>query len=214
MKKQTMITIIMLIFLSSPVYAKDTGFYVGIGGNYAFQNFDTTDINRDLGPYGIQIKFGNSYGLNAKVGYRFNRLFSTECAYDYFPDFSWNQAVVISDANVTFNAKTEIMTFSISGKLSPDFGHDIVRPYVAIGGGLMHGKIEVKEDVSKSGVISGFVASRSSSSSDPFVKIGGGIDFYVAKSVSIGVEGSYIFGLGSLDEIRYSNVNWGVAYHF
>jgi len=208
MKKLFITVAIALTFLSSQLYAQDMGLYVGIGGNYAIQNFDTDEVNQELSPYGLHMNFDDSPGFSARVGYSFSKLFSAELVYDYFSDFSWNQTTIISGTPVTVKMETEIMTFMIAGKLSPNVGSETVRPYITAGAGMMRGKLDL------TGTAAGFTASASESESDACGKIGVGIDFYATKNISVGFEGSYVMGFGDMDNIRYTNLNLGVAYHF
>lgn len=191
-----------------PRYAQETGLYIGVGGNYAFQNFDTSDLNNDLRPYGLNVDFSDSPGFNAKIGYHFNKLFSAEFVYDYFTDFSWSQTTRISGVPATFDAKIKLMTFMIAGKLSPDIGSQVVRPYITAGAGMMHGNIDM------TGSAAGFVSTASDSENDLCAKLGVGVDFYAIKNISIGIEGSYVMGFGNMDNMKYMNLNFGVAYHF
>ena len=208
MKKFFVAAVMVLIFLSSNLYAQDTGLYIGIGGNYALQNFDTSDLNNDLRPYGLNVDFDNSPGFNAKVGYHFSKLFSAEFVYDYFTDFSWSQTTRISGVPVAVDAKIKIWTFMIAGKLSPDIGSEVVRPYITAGIGRMHGDLDVTASAG------GFTAATSDSADDNCAKFGVGVDFYATKNISVGLEGSYVVGFGDMDNMKYTNLSLGVAYHF
>lgn len=172
---------------TSPI--RGGGFYVGVGGNYAFENLD------DVGDVDIDAV----WGINARAGYQFNKLFSVEFVYDYLDKFSADDV----DAGV------QIMTFIIAGKISPNIGSEIVRPYITAGAGLMHGEID------SIFYIDGFEPIKESRSDDNFcAKIGAGIDFYATKNISIDIEGSYVMGFDTMDWIKYVNLNLGVAYHF
>lgn len=185
---------------ASPV--RGGGFYVGVGGNYAFENFD---IDND-----IDVNIDNSWGVNARVGYQFNRLFSVEFVYDYLAEFSGSKTISDMGDTIKYEAEVELMTFMIAGKFSPNIGSEIVRPYITVGAGIMHGSSD--ETVS----VTGWYPDLSVSTTDdgPCAKIGVGIDFSATKNVSIGIEGSYVMGFDTMDNIRYVNLNLGVAYHF
>lgn len=208
MKKLLIVAAILLIFLSSNLYAQDTGLYIGIGGNYALQNIDTTDVNNDLRAYGLQLDFSNAYGFNGKVGYHFSKLFAVELAFDYFNNLSWNQTVTISGKPATFEANLKLMTLMLAGKLSPNIGSEVVRPFIIAGVGNMFGNIDVKT------TYAGYRSTASNSNSDACGKIGVGIDFYATRNISIGVEGSYVMGFGGMSNMKYTNIDLGVAYHF
>jgi opacity protein-like surface antigen len=135
-------------------------------------------------------------------------LFSAEFVYDYFTDFSWSQTTRISGVPVTFDEKVKIMTFMIVGKLSPDIGSEVVRPYITAGAGMMKGDVDATVSVA------GYRWAGSDYDNDACAKIGAGVDFYATKNISIGIEGSYVMGFGNMDIIKYANLNLGVAYHF
>ena len=207
MKKLLVATVVvLLIFLSSNLYAQNPGLYIGVGGSYALQNFDTSDLNKDLRPSGLTASFSNSAGVNAKVGYHFSKLFSAEFVYDYFKDFSWSQTTRISGVPVTADAKVNLMTFIIAGKLSPDIGSEVMRPYITVGAGMM--QVNIDATASVPGYGSSYFEDGSCA------KIGVGIDFYTTKNISIGIEGSYVMVLGSMEKMEYTNFNLGAAYHF
>lgn len=209
MKKLFVAVAMVLIFLSSNLYAQDnTGFYIGIGGNYAFEDFDTSDVNDALSPLGLHVDVDNSPGFNAKVGYHFNKLFSAEFVYDYFSDFSSSDTTIISGVPVKLDVECEIMTFMIAGKLLPDIGSEVVRPFITAGAGMMQGKVDAKVSAL------GLSESISDSESDFCGKLGVGVDFYATKNISIGTEVSYIMGFGDMDNMKYTNFNVGVSYHF
>lgn len=211
MKKLLIVAAMTLIFLSSSLYAQDnTGFYIGIGGNYALEDFDRSKANDDLALFRVDLDFDNSPGFKAKVGYHFSKLFSAEFAYDYFSDFSWSETSGIIGAPVKFKAEMEIMTFMISGKLSPDIGSVVVRPFITAGVGLMQGKLDLRASAPSIG----YSDSVSDSDSDLCAKLGVGVDFYVTKNISIDTEVSYVAGFHDMDNFRYYNYNLGVSYHF
>jgi len=211
MKKLFVAVAMVLIFLSSNLYAQDnTGFYIGIGGNYALENFDVSDVNDALSPLGLHVDVDNSPGFNAKVGYHFNKLFSAEFVYDYFSDFSWSDTTTVAGIPLKIDAEMEIMTFMIAGKLSPDVGSEVVRPFITAGAGMMKGKLDLKGSAPSIG----FSESESDSESDFCGKLGVGVDFYATKNISVGTEVSYVMGFGDMDNIKYTNFNVGVSYHF
>jgi opacity protein-like surface antigen len=205
--KKLLVAAAVLFFLSSNLYAQNPGLYIGIGGSYALQNFDTSDLDNQLRPYGLNASFKNSAGVNAKVGYHFSKLFSAEFIYDYFKDFFWSQTTRISGIPQTVDAKVNLMTFMIAGKLSPDIGSEVIRPYITVGAGLMQGNIDATGSGYESFTESNF-------DGGTCAKIGAGIDFYTTKNISIGIEGSYVMGFGNMKEMKYTNFNLGAAYHF
>lgn len=198
----------LLTIFSTQAHAGGKGVYIGLSGSYALQNIDTAEINSNIQPYGLDMRFGNSFGVNAKVGYRPSKSLAVEFDYSYLPDFSWSQPANTGGADVNFDAKAQISTFMIAGKLSPDIGFEVAHPYITAGAGMMLGKIDVN------GTGSGFSYTSSNSKSDLCAKIGFGIDFYATKNVSLDTEGSYVIGFGNMNKIVYFNISFGATYHF
>ncbi len=198
-----------LVFISSNIYAQgDKGMYIGIGGNYALENFDL-DRTPTMDALGLKDwDYDDSPGLNLKAGYQFNRLFAVEFLFDYFFGFDTDQTISIEGHPIKFSAEGELMTFIVAGKLSPDMGSTTVRPYVTAGLGWMDAELDA--DISSLG----YAIQKNTSDSDFCGKVGIGVDFYATKNVSLGIEASYINGFGDVDNIRYTNLNAGVAYHF
>jgi len=205
MKKLVIVVAIALTFLSSQLYAADNGVYLGIGGGYAIQNFDTSDLSRVAVS---NVNFDNSLAFDTKIGYHFNKWFSTEFDFDYMPEFSWKGFYNYGGNAYPTEIKVQIMTFMIAAKFSPDFGSPVVRPYVIVGGGIMSGKVDIN--------VSDYYVSaeESTTKTEACAKIGGGIDFYVTKNISLGIEGSYVSGFSDLDKIRYTNLSGNFSYHF
>lgn len=203
-----LMSLAVLTILPAKMYAEGDGVYIGVSGSYGLQNIDTADINNGLQPYGLSMTFGNSFGVNAKVGYAFSKSVAMEFDYSYVPNFSWGQPTNVSGATVNFDAKTQISTVMIAGKLSPDIGFEVVRPYITAGVGVMQGNIDVN------GTGGGFSYASSNSKRDICAKMGFGIDFYATKHISIDTDGSYVTGFGNMNKIVYFNISLGATYHF
>ena len=189
------------------LFAKDVGPYIEIGGSYAYENFDMDD--EDIEAIGLDVDFDNTWGINLKAGYHLNKLFSVEFDFNYLPDFEWDDSTTYLGVPISVDAEADITTYMLVGKISPDLGSKITRPFVVVGFGVMHGEMDVTASALGFGS-----TSASDSDTDACAKIGLGVDFFARKDVSIGVEGNYVWGFGDMDEVRYINLTCGVAYHF
>ena len=205
----------VVLFFSTSLYAGDTtGPYIGIGGSFAYENFGTDELDKKLEPYGLKVDFDNSLGVNAKVGYHFNRWLAFEFNFDYLPNFEWDGSTTYLGIPIKVSADVDITTYMLAGKLSPDIGSATVRPFIAGGFGWMHGEVEARASAM------GTSASTSDSETAPCAKIGLGIALFASKNVSVEIEGSYVWSFGNDEirdinyEIRYMNLTLGVAYHF
>jgi len=92
-----------------------SGLYLGLGGNYAFQQFDLSEDVSD------------SLGVGGRIGYRLHPVFATELAVDYYDDFDVKDVASISGVTVTAIAK--LYSGLITGR---------VQPYASLGVGIGH----------------------------------------------------------------------------
>jgi opacity protein-like surface antigen len=110
----------------------------------------------------------------------------------------------------------------LAGKLSKSGN---VSPFITVGAGVMPTNLNAKTSVTVPS--SGFSRSFSESDSDTKAcgKLGVGIDYFATRNVSLGFEGSYVFGLGDFAfdlgflgdremDILYFIFTLGAAYHF
>jgi opacity protein-like surface antigen len=189
--------LVAVLSFSTLVYAQgagSTGYYIGIGGSYAFENFDADDD--------IDLDFDDTWGLNVKAGYRFSEQLALEFNFDYLSEFEADTRVRMF---VPAEAELQIITYMIVGKFWPWLSPGAVKPFFDVGIGFMDADLDIE-------VLEIDVGWESET--DLCAKLGGGVDFFIAPNVSIGAEGSYVWGFGDLDEIEYFNLTLGIAYHF
>ena len=164
-----------------------SGFYIGGGASYAWENFDTTEIDF-LG----NVSIDDAWGLNAFAGYRFTRYIALEVNYNWYDDF---------DAKISgLPFQVKIWTLMLDAKIMYPVYNDRLVPYVRIGSGYMDGEIEV----------AGF----NFSDEDFAFNLGGGLDYYVTDLISLGLDGKYVWGAGDLDDLEYFVGTANVAFHF
>jgi opacity protein-like surface antigen len=163
------------------------GFYIGGGASYAWENFDTSEIDF-LG----NVSIDDAWGLNAFAGYRFTRYIALEGNFNWYDDF---------DAKINgFDFQVKIWTLMLDLKAMYPVYNDRLVPYVRIGGGYMDGEIEV--------------AGLNESDEDFAFNLGGGLDYYVTDLISLGLDGKYVWGTGDLDDLEYFVGTANVAFHF
>lgn len=158
--------------------------------------------------------FDDTNGVNLKIGYHVDSIFSVEFNIDHLPGFEWAGSGNYGIANI--GAEIDITTFMVAGKISPDFGSKAIRPFMVVGIGIMHSKLDINAS------IPGYTASASVSDIGSCLKVGAGLDVFVHENVSVGFEVAYIVGSVDLsiegqdiiNECNYTNCTMGVAYHF
>jgi opacity protein-like surface antigen len=113
-------------------------------------------------------------------------------------------------------------TLMIAGKFSRTGN---ISPFICVGAGVMPSPLDVGRVPTTSSTEYG----KSISDADPHTKacgkLGAGIDYSPTEHISVGLEGSYVFGLGDFDldigslrerdmDILYFVLTLGAAYHF
>jgi opacity protein-like surface antigen len=206
--------------------------YLGIGGSYAVEDFQHDDIDFD-DTFSVKVDFDDSWGLDLKCGFHVNDFISLEAVYNHCAEFNTDESLSESTTvdsttvggNIAVEGGLDINTVMLAGKLSVPWK---IRPFIVAGAGLMHAGLrgEVTASVSVDGVSESVYVSDSDSDTQGCAKFGGGFDFFATDNVSVGVEGSYVFGFDDatfaldsfsdeiLIDIRYYSFTLGVAYHF
>ena len=139
-----------------------TGWFVGVGANYAIETFDGD---------GTYSSVDDSFGINGRFGYRCHSRFSLEAEAEWVngfdADFSGpsQNNVDVEPIVVTTNAKAYLLT----GR---------TQPYLLVGLGLMR----VKEDIN----------SNTDHETRFAMRFGGGVDYYVTKNVVLGFDVDFV----------------------
>jgi opacity protein-like surface antigen len=219
-----MALVMVLCFCTSSYGAEAAGhqWYMGIGGSWAIENFDTDDLEDDL--MGIfDVDFDDGWGINANIGYHINDNFSMAFVYSYLSGFDWDESIsataaadgYVVSAGASVDVELDVMTFMLEGKYAMSGN---VSPYIVLGAGAMYADLDAKLKAH----VGAESLSLSDSETDTQVcgKVGLGVDWWATPEVTVGLEGSYVFGFSDHDfdgakiGIRYFNIGLGVAYHF
>lgn len=191
MKKCIVMLVAVMVLLTLSLTAEadlaETGFYIGGGASYAWENFDTNDLD----PLG-NVNIDDTWGLNAFAGYRFMRNIALEGNFNWYDDF---------DAKINgFDFQVKIWTLMLDLKAMYPIYNDRLVPYLRIGGGYMDAEIEV--------------GSLDESDEDFAFNLGGGLDYYVTDQISLGLDGKYVWGTNDLDDLEYFVGTVNLAFHF
>ena len=83
------------------------------------------------------------------------------------------------------------------------------QPYLLVGAGVMTADTTLRDTV-------GLPPSATGTESDEafVMRFGGGIDLYATENVVVTLEADYVYPFGSLDDLRYVTIGWGVQYRF
>lgn len=194
------IIIFLVIFsicsYSTLIFADNKKFYIGGGGSYALEDFDTYS------------DFDNTWGINAKAGYRFHERLMVELNFDYLNKFESDDRFTLLGESVESEVEVTVYTFMLALKGYQPVYYEKVMFFAVLGGGVMRADVDTE--------VRGPTISKSDSDDeiDGCGKIGFGFDFFPIQNFSAGIEGNYTFGFNDVDEVRYFNFTLGVAYHF
>jgi opacity protein-like surface antigen len=190
-----------LCLISTPGLAEDfgrSGVYLGASAAYGLGNF-YEDAIEDAFP--VSVNVDNSWGLNARLGYRLFSFFALEANYEYMNQF---------DVKVAGFQALEQRTHTITGNLKFLLPLWRFQPYLMLGAGGQYYKFDqtpfgIGDD--KDWVF----AAR------PAV----GVDFYLTKNLVLNAEGAGVIALddlkvalGSIDTLPYVSVSAGLQWRF
>ena len=189
-----MISLLCLALFSGSALAEDKKMYLGVYGLFAWQNIDEQQTkDKFTGP--IEVDFDDSRGFQLRGGYVYNKIFTAEAMFEYITPF---------EASTGSNSdELDIKNLSLNAKFTCPI-YDRFVPYALVGLGIMN----AHEDIQYNG------ATSETSDWGAGFRGGLGIDWYIYKSVSLGLEGVYVTGSGEVDHARYSSLALGISYHF
>ncbi|MGD0275888.1 MAG: outer membrane beta-barrel protein [Syntrophales bacterium] len=221
MKKSDLLIILLgsTLFLSVQS-AFGESLYYGAGGSYAWQRFNTDDLNRQWSPFGFDVKFSDAPGTFIKMGYDFDEKLAAEVEVGYLYDFNYDQKRFVWGAPwdpsavspgpfykvpIRNKGDADVATLTAAGKYGIPVTED-AKPYIIAGGGLMYWHLEVSDTTS------GYYLSNSETNLGGCAKVGAGIEFKAWQDYSIIAEGSYVAGFGDVDKVRFIVLEIGLIY--
>ena len=164
-------------------YAR-VGPYVGIGGNYAIENFDATGVGND----------GNSPGFHVRAGYRVHPNVAIEGLYEYMSEFDEDSFPASRTTNnysawaVTLNAKGYLLT----GRWQPYLLYGL--GYIDVNGHNVQNNTGTGEGLD--------------------MRFGAGMDACLTENIAIGPEVAYVLPFGDAANFDMITVALGLRYKF
>ncbi len=194
----------------SSVFGKP-GFYLGAGGVYASDIFETKieDIVEDSFGVSANVDVDNSWGAGGRLGYRLGSWFAAEIQYEWIDPFD----VDLSAVGIPIgSASLEAQTVTLNGRLiAPTWR---TQPYLLVGiGGAFY-------DFTDNTV--GNILGGSDSKTGFAGRTGGGLDVYLTNSLVLNAEANVLLttenfntpAAGELDDLYYLSVGVGLRYQF
>lgn len=190
------------------------GLYVGVGGAYVIEHFDlpdeierlpeSTDSFRD-------VEAGDSWGAEARVGYRVHPNVAAEGQLQYYDNFAIDVAADGRPESPLRKALTlNGLSLMANVKGYPFTGR--VQPYGLGGLGLLW--IHAQGSHARSDDFFHTRAGFKDHDVQFAGRLGGGIDGYITQNLLLNVEASFVLPTGSLHDFRMVPISLGVQYRF
>ena len=182
-----------------PDYARP-GWYLGATVFYAISDYSLD--TRELGvsppqPAGINPRFDDTAGVDARGGYRFGERFAVEFDYQWQAGFDSTAPAIAPPLEIdthllSLNAKL----FALTGRW---------QPYALVGGSLLIVNTEIVSSAFKKpfDIDTGFAP-----------RFGVGLDYYLDENWSVVVEGTYAVPVGDVRDANMGSVGLGIQYRF
>jgi len=181
-------------------YAR-TGPYLGVGGNYAIQQFDNQGPS---GTNGAEGNVSNTGGFHVRAGYRVHPYVAVEALYEYFANFDNDAQHQTYGLNTTDN----FSGWSVTANAKGFFLTGRWQPYAVVGLGYM--------DMNGHNVRT--LAAPATNSADPgqgfAMRFGLGMDAYATEHLALGPEVAYVLPFGGADGFDMVTVALGLRYRF
>ena len=186
------------------------GLYAGVGAAYVIEQFDLPDATLSLPESPIfhyEVDGGDSWGAEARVGYRFHPNLAAEGQLQYYDNFGIDVAEA-ADASPSREFFT-LNGLSLMGNVKgyPFTGR--VQPYGLVGLGLLWLHAQPPRTVYDD-LETGFDKHEVGFAG----RIGVGIDAYLTQNLLLNVEASYLLPTGDLSDFRMVPISLGVQYRF
>jgi opacity protein-like surface antigen len=176
-------------------YAR-AGWFLGVGGSYGIAPaLDDQSLLLDFLSLSVD---DNSFGVNARGGYRCNQHLSAEAEVEWLDGFE-----VFSELGVVKLGIIKVEPVAVTANVKGYLLTGRYQPFLLVGGGAITAKHTASEGLTGSFRENEFV-----------MRFGGGIDVYATENVVVSVEGGYVLPFGKLDDLDYVNVGLGLQYRF
>lgn len=202
-----LVGLVVFWVLGGGVALAGSGFYLGVGGSYAFSEIDNETLSdltgiSDLEDLDINIDFGDTYGFNARLGWRPLNFFALELNFDYLPGFDAGNALTAFGQAISVDTSLDIMTLMLDAKLIP---LRLGPVEFSVFGGV--GAMKADLDLTASTTVGGERVAGSTDDTLACGELGIGVGVALGRHINLGVEGSYVGGFGDVGDYNY-----GVGY--
>lgn len=190
------------------------GLYVGVGAAYVIEQFDLPDevVRAPESPISLRdVEGGDSWGAEARVGYRIHPNVATEGQLQYYDNF----AIDVAHDGRPMSPLRKALTLNGLSLMANVKGYPFtgrVQPYALGGLGLLwlhaQGSRPPSDDFF-------YMRAGFEDNDVQFAgRIGGGIDGYITRNLLLNVEVSFVLPTGNLHDFRMVPISLGVQYRF
>lgn len=194
------LAISLMVLAASPALAEEGNVFIGIGGNFAGEQFDET------GGFDVD----DSRTLTAQLGYRVNDYLAFELKYERIDEFdlSATDDFGLGLGSVDFEGDAEGFIGGVNAKIFP-LQSGRIRPYIMAGLGYM------KLDIDLEANFAGFqLASASEDEKAAVLQAGLGVDLQLTDNWFVELEGSYKFPQSDLEDFKFFVIGGSVQFRF
>jgi len=183
--------------VSRPAYDR-TGFHLGVGGVYSFEDFAYDIDSLGVGAAfdgNFDPRFDDSAGIDVLIGYRLHRRFDIELQYEWLEGSDSTRgdpALEIDTHLLVANGRVFLLT-------------ERWQPYLSIGVGALLVNTEIVDEKFKKPY---------DMDVGPVLRFGGGLDFYAGPHWVVGLEGSYLVPFADVDDANYGTLGLKFSYRF
>ncbi len=137
--------------------------------------------------------FDTGFVIDGWLGYRVhpNIAIETQLEYSSYEADFFGLDIDVNLLTFTTNLKGYVLTGQF-------------QPFALVGVGVMNAELD----------IDGSAGSRTHSESDFAARFGGGIDYWINESISVGLTSSYVLTTGDVDGVDYVSLALGIQYRF
>jgi len=177
------------------------GFYLGLAATFAIDYFDIDEIKKAAE---LNLDATNSWGLNARAGYRLHPNVAAELGFEYYQGFDLNgpeggDVVEISGWSLMANGKGYVLT-------GP------AQPYGLIGVGMLY--LDRNPSFSRT-VFNPRGDFRQDQQDLAFAtRFGVGVDLYAFRDVVFNTEYAFTLPTGDLNDFWFTSLSFGLQYRF
>jgi opacity protein-like surface antigen len=193
----------LLFLAATPAAAEEGDVTIGIGGSFAGERFEDSDIG----------DVDDSRTWTGQIGYRVNDYLTLELEYEQVDEFDVSDSVDLGGFTADREGDVEGWILGLNGKVFP-IQSARLRPYLMGGVGYMKAEVDVEDSFNSPGFPKLVFQEFSEDAKGAVLQLGLGLDLQLSDSWFVELEGNYKFGTGDLDGLDFFTVGGTVQFRF